>query len=150
MPNVGDPAPDFTATTDKGEELTLSSLRGKRVILYFYPKDNTPGCTKEACDFRDNLSGFGDKNTVVLGVSTDSVKSHQNFKSKFELPFTLVADPDKEIVEKYGVFVEKKNYGRTYMGVARTTFVIDEEGKITQVYNNVKVAGHVEAVLAGI
>ena len=150
MPNVGDIAPDFTATTDAGEELTLSSFRGKHVILYFYPKDNTSGCTKEACDFRDNLSSFDGKNTVILGVSTDSVKSHQNFKSKYELPFTLVADPDKEIVEKYGVFVEKKNYGRTYMGVVRTTFVIDEEGKIAQVFNKVKVAGHAEAVLAGL
>ena len=150
MPNVGELAPDFTATTDTGEELTLSSLRGKHVILYFYPKDNTSGCTKEACDFRDSFSGFGDKNTVVLGVSPDSVKSHQNFKSKHELPFTLVADPDKEIVEKYGVFVEKMNYGRKYMGVVRTTFVIDEEGTIAQVYNKVKVAGHVEAVLASL
>ena len=150
MPTIGETAPDFTGTTDAGEELTLSSLRGKKVVLYFYPKDNTSGCTKEACDFRDNLDAFGAKNTVVLGVSTDSVKSHQNFKGKYELPFTLVADPDKEIVGKYGVFVEKKNYGRTYMGIVRTTFLIDEEGKIEQVYNKVRVNGHVEAVLGAL
>jgi thioredoxin-dependent peroxiredoxin len=148
MPDVGEMAPDFTAETDSGENITLSALRGKKVILYFYPKDNTSGCTKEACDFRDNLASFTSKEAVILGVSPDSVKSHQNFKAKYELPFTLVADPDKEIVAKYGVFVEKKNYGRTYMGVVRTTFLIDESGKIEKVYNKVKVAGHVEAVLA--
>ena len=147
MPNVGDAAPDFTAQTDQGETLTLSSLKGKKVVLYFYPKDNTPGCTREACDFRDNAPAFADKNTVVLGVSTDSVKSHQGFKAKFDLPFTLVADPDKEIVQKYGVWREKKNYGKAYMGVVRSTFVIDEQGKIAKVYDGVKVNGHAEAVL---
>jgi thioredoxin-dependent peroxiredoxin len=150
MPDVGETAPDFTATTDSGEEITLSSLRGKKVVLYFYPKDNTSGCTKEACDFRDSLASFTSKDAVVLGVSTDSVKSHQNFKAKYELPFTLVADPEKEIVAKYGVFVEKKNYGRTYMGVVRTTYLIDEAGTIEKIYNKVKVAGHVEAVLADV
>ena len=150
MPDVGETAPDFTATTDSGEEITLSSLRGKKVVLYFYPKDNTSGCTKEACDFRDSLASFTSKDAVVLGVSTDSVKSHQNFKAKYELPLTLVADPEKEIVAKYGVFVEKKNYGRTYMGVVRTTYLIDEAGTIEKIYNKVKVAGHVEAVLADV
>ena len=148
MPAIGEMAPDFTAETDAGENLTLSSLRGKKVVLYFYPKDNTSGCTREACNFRDNLDAFTGKNTVIVGVSTDSVKSHQNFKGKYELPFVLVADPDKEIVAKYGVFVEKKNYGRSYMGVVRTTFLIDEAGKIAKTYDKVKVAGHVEQVLA--
>jgi len=148
MPDVGDMAPDFTATTDSGDEVTLSSLQGKKVVLYFYPKDNTTGCTREACDFRGNLEAFTAKDAVILGVSTDSVKSHQGFKAKHELPFTLVADPDKEIVQKYGVFVEKKNYGRSYMGVVCTTFLIDEAGMIEKVYNKVKVAGHVDAVLA--
>jgi peroxiredoxin Q/BCP len=150
MPNIGDLAPDFTATTDTGEEFTLSSLRGRRVVLYFYPKDNTTGCTKEACDFRDSIASFADKNTVIIGVSPDSVKSHQNFKSKHELTFTLVADTDKQIVGKYGVFVEKINYGRKYMGVVRATFVIDEDGKVTQAHNKVKVNGHVEALLASL
>ncbi len=148
MPIVREMAPDFTAETDSGEQNTLSSLRGEKVVLYFYPKDNTSGCTREACDFRDNLEAFTSKDAVILGVSPDSVKSHQNFKAKHELPFLLVADPEKEIVAKYGVFVEKQNYGRTYMGVVRTTFLIDEAGKIEKVYNKVKVAGHVEAVLA--
>jgi peroxiredoxin Q/BCP len=150
MPAVGDSAPDFTATTDTGEELSLSSLLGKKVILYFYPKDNTSGCTREACDFRDNLDALAAKNAVVLGVSTDSVKSHQNFKGKYDLPFTLLADPDKDLVEKYGVYVEKKNYGRTYMGVVRTTFVIDEAGKIEKVFNKVKINGHIDEVLASV
>jgi peroxiredoxin Q/BCP len=147
MPNVGDSAPDFTAQTDSGETLTLSSLKGKKVVLYFYPKDNTPGCTQEACEFRDNADAFAGRNAVVLGVSTDSVKSHQNFKSKYGLPFPLVADPDKEIVQKYGVWREKKNYGKSYMGVVRSTFLIDEQGKIAKIYDGVRVKGHAEAVL---
>ena len=148
MPYVGEMAPDFTAAADSGENITLSALRGKKVVLYFYPKDNTSGCTREACDFRDNLEAFTSKDAVILGVSPDSVKSHQNFKSKYELPFTLVADPEKEIAAQYGVFVEKMNYGRKYMGVVRTTFLIDEAGTIAKVYSKVKVAGHVETVLA--
>ena len=148
MPSIREMALDFTAETDSGEQLTLSSLRGKKVVLYFYPKDNTSGCTKEACEFRDNLDAFTGKNTVVVGVSTDSVKTHQNFRDKYEISFTLVADPDKEIVAKYGVYVEKKNYGRTYMGVVRKTFLIDEAGKITKAYDKVRVAGHVDQVLA--
>ena len=149
MSDIGDIAPGFTSETDQGAGISLSSLRGKKVVLYFYPKDNTPGCTREACDFRDSLPAFTAKGVVVLGVSTDSVKSHLNFKVKFDLPFTLVADPKKDIVAKYGVFVEKQNYGHTYMGVARTTFLIDETGTIEKIYNKVRVAGHVEAVLAG-
>ena len=147
MVKVGDAAPGFTAADDTGAEFTLSTLHGRKVVLYFYPKDNTPGCTQEACDFRDLSPALPEKNAVVIGVSTDSVRSHQNFKSTHSLPFTLVADPDKEIVNSYGVWVEKKNYGRSYMGVARTTFVIDEEGVVERVFENVKVKGHAGAVL---
>ena len=150
MPEVGQMAPDFTAVTDAGEEIRLSSLRGRKVVLYFYPKDNTPGCTQEACDFRDRQAAFEAQNAVVLGVSTDSAKSHQGFKSKHGLPFTLLADPDKELVSTYGVYREKKQYGRTYMGTVRTTFVIDESGKIAQVFDNVRVNGHADAVLEAI
>ena len=146
MVKVGDAAPDFTAADDTGAEFTLGSLRGSKVVLYFYPKDNTPGCTQEACDFRDLSPALTEKDSVVIGVSTDSVKSHQNFKGKYSLPFTLVADPNKEIVNKYGIWVEKKNYGRSYMGVARTTFVIDKEGVVEHVFENVKVKGHAGAV----
>ena len=150
MPEVGEMAPDFTAVTDAGEEIRLSSLRGRKVVLYFYPKDNTPGCTQEACDFRDRQAAFEAQNAVVLGVSTDSAKSHQGFKSKHGLPFTLLADPDKELVSTYGVYREKKQYGRTYMGTVRTTFVIDESGKIAQVFDNVRVKGHADAVLEAV
>ena len=147
MPETGERAPDFTATTDAGEQISLSSLRGKKVVLYFYPRDNTPGCTQEACDFRDREEALAAKDAVVLGVSTDSVKSHQNFKAKHALPFTLLADPDKELVSAYGVYREKKQYGRSFMGTVRTTFVIDEEGTIANVFNSVKVKGHADAVL---
>ena len=147
MPEIGEPAPDFTATTDAGEQISLSSLRGKKVVLYFYPRDNTPGCTQEACDFRDRAEALAAKDAVVLGVSTDTVKSHQGFKAKHSLPFTLLADPDKELVSAYGVYREKKQYGRSFMGTVRTTFVIDEEGVIANVFNSVKVNGHADAVL---
>ena len=147
MLKVGDPAPDFTAPDDAGGEFALAALRGKKVILYFYPKDNTPGCTQEACDFRDLASAAEAKGAVVVGVSPDSPKSHAGFKAKHALPFALVADPDKEIVNKYGVWVEKKNYGRSYMGVARTTFVLDEHGSVARVFENVKVKGHANAVV---
>lgn len=144
---VGDPAPDFTAQTDAGDALTLSALRGKPVVLYFYPKDNTPGCTREACDFRDQHAAFAKKKAVVLGVSPDSVKSHAGFKTKHELPFTLVADPDKAIANAYGVFAEKNMYGKKVMGIVRTTFLIDKQGKIAAIWPKVKVDGHVTAVL---
>ena len=150
MPGVGETAPDFTAVTDTGEEIRLSSLRGRKVVLYFYPKDNTPGCTQEACDFRDRQAAFEAQNAVVLGVSTDSAKSHLGFKSKHGLPFTLLANPDKELVGTYGVYREKQQYGRTYMGTVRTTFVIDESGKIAKVFDNVRVKGHADAVLEAI
>ena len=150
MPEIGELAPDFTAVTDAGEEIRLSSLRGRKVVLYFYPKDNTPGCTQEACDFRDRQAAFEAQNAVVLGVSIDSAKSHQGFKSKHDLPFTLLADPDKVLVGTYGVYREKQQYGRTYMGTVRTTFVIDESGRIARVFDNVRVKGHVDAVLEAV
>jgi len=134
MLKVGSKAPDFTAPTDGGGKISLKDFKGKTVVLYFYPKDNTSGCTAEACDFRDTTAQFKKKKAVVLGVSPDSVKSHDNFKSKFELPFPLLADEDHKIAEKYGVWVEKKNYGKTYMGVQRSAFLIDERGAIEQAW----------------
>lgn len=145
--DVGDIAPDFNLATDSGGELSLSSLRGKKIVLYFYPKDMTPGCTTEAEGFRDAIGAFGAANTEIIGVSKDSVKRHDNFKAKYDLPFTLVADVDGEACEAYGVWVEKKNYGRTYMGIERSTFLIDEKGKITQMWRKVRVKGHVDNVL---
>lgn len=128
--NVGDPAPDFTAVTDTGDTLRLSDLRGKRVVLYFYPKDDTPGCTAQACGFRDQYPVIEEKNAVVLGVSPDSAQSHRKFKTKYNLPFTLLVDEDHAIAEAYGVWAEKSMYGKKYMGVERSHFVIDENGKI--------------------
>src|SRR5437763_8073170 len=127
---TGDQAPNFEAPTDSETPIKLSDLRGKRVVLYFYPKDDTTGCTTQACAFRDSYPAIEGKNSIVLGVSPDSVKSHQKFKAKYSLPFTLVADPDHSIAEKYGVWTEKSMYGRKYMGVSRSHFVIDEPGKI--------------------
>jgi len=150
MLQPGDVAPDFTAETDAGERITLSALRGKKVVLYFYPKDNTTGCTQEACDFRDHEALFSEKNAVILGVSTDTQKSHAGFKRKHNLPFTLIADPNKEIVQQYGVYREKTLYGRMSLGTVRSTFVIDEQGRIEKVYDGVRVKGHAEAVLAAI
>ena len=147
MLEVGARAPDFTATTDTGEQISLSSLRGKKVVLYFYPRDNTPGCTQEACDFRDREEALAAKGAVVLGVSTDSAASHEKFKAQHALPFTLLADPEKELVSAYGVYQEKKQYGRSFMGVVRTTFVIDADGVIANVFEKVKVKGHADAVL---
>jgi peroxiredoxin Q/BCP len=135
---VGDSAPDFTATTDSGATIKLSDYRGKRVVLYFYPKDDTPGCTTQACGFRDNYLAIEEKNAVVLGVSPDGAKSHQKFKTKFNLPFTLVADEDHSIAEAYGVWVEKSMYGKQYMGIERSHFVIDENGKIVDAQVKVK------------
>lgn len=145
--NIGDPAPDFTANTNGEGELTLNDLKSKWVVLYFYPKDNTSGCTKEACAFRDNMDAIAGRGAEVVGVSPDSVKSHDNFIKKHELNFRLVSDPEKEICQKYGCWVEKKMYGRTYMGVQRSTFIIDPEGIIRKIYPKVKVAGHVEKVI---
>ncbi|MCH7607334.1 MAG: thioredoxin-dependent thiol peroxidase [Chloroflexi bacterium] len=150
MLKIGEKAPEFTAVTDTGAEISLSSLRGKKVVLYFYPRDNTPGCTTEACDFRDRAEALAAKDAVVLGVSTDTVASHEKFKAKYDLPFTLLADPDKELVSAYGVYQEKKQYGRSFMGTVRTTFVIDEGGTITSVFEKVKVKDHADAVLASL
>lgn len=147
MLNVGDMAPEFLGTTDSGEEVSLKDFTGKKVVLYFYPKDDTPGCTREACSFRDNIGLVQEKNAVVVGVSVDSVKSHQKFKEKYDLPFLLISDQDKELVQSYGVWKEKINYGRKYMGTERTTVVIDERGRIAKIFNNVKVDGHTDQVL---
>jgi peroxiredoxin Q/BCP len=146
--SAGTAAPDFTLPTDGGGSLTLSELRGRPVILYFYPRDDTPGCTVEACAFRDNLLNFQGVNAAVLGVSTDSVQSHDRFKAKFQLPFPLLADEDHKVAEAYGVWVEKNRYGRKYMGTERSTFLIDADGRIARVWNKVKVEGHAEEVLA--
>lgn len=131
-PNVGDPAPSFTALTDSGETITLEQFRGKRVILYFYPKDDTPGCTTQSCGFRDRFPVIEEKNAVVLGVSPDGQKSHQKFKTKHNLPFTLLVDADHAISEAYGVWGEKSMMGRKYMGIIRSHFVIDEGGTVIQ------------------
>lgn len=142
----GQAAPDFTLDTDGDGKISLDELKGKKVVLYFYPKDNTSGCTKEACAFRDTMDELADKNVVVVGVSPDSIKSHDNFKSKHELNFTLASDPDHEVAEKYGAWGEKKMYGKTYMGIIRSTFLIDEEGNIAETWYKVRVNGHVDKV----
>lgn len=144
---VGMKAPGFRAQTDEGKELSLADLRGKKVVLYFYPRDNTPGCTREACAFRDGLAQLKRQGAVVLGVSTDPVASHLGFKEKFKLNFPLLSDARKEIVQAYGVWKEKSLYGRKTMGLERTTFVIDEEGKVLKVFPKVQVDGHFEEVL---
>jgi peroxiredoxin Q/BCP len=144
---VGDPAPDFTMPTDGGGRLTLSSLKGNNVILYFYPKDDTSGCTKEACGFRDALPYFAKANAVVIGVSRDSVASHNKFKARHDLPFALVSDEDGMMCQAYGTWVKKSMYGRTYMGVERATFLVDKQGKLRGIWRRVKVPGHVEEVL---
>jgi len=131
--SIGEQAPNFSALTDQGESLSLADLRGKRVLLYFYPKDDTSGCTTQACGFRDNYPAITEKNAVVLGVSPDGVESHQKFKSKYDLPFTLLVDSDHAIAEAYGTWGEKSMYGKKYMGVIRSHFVIDEAGKLVDV-----------------
>jgi peroxiredoxin Q/BCP len=152
----GDPAPDFRAVTDGDTQVSLATLTaaaaaqgdGGVAILYFYPKDDTPGCTTEACDFRDNLARLGGElNAVVFGVSPDSVKSHLRFKDKYELPFTLISDPDHEMAEAYGVWREKTLYGRKSVGIVRSTFVIDAAGKLVHVFDNVRAKGHVDRVI---
>ncbi len=146
MPTIGKSAPAFTLDTDAGERLSLKELKGKPVVLYFYPKDDTSGCTTEACEFRDAFPRFKKSKAVILGVSPDSVKSHQKFKAKYDLPFTLLADTEHEVAEKYGVWKEKSMYGRKYMGIERTTFVIDGAGKIVKIFSKVKPAGHADEV----
>jgi peroxiredoxin Q/BCP len=144
----GKKAPDFTAPTDGGGKIKLSDLRGRPVILYFYPKDNTSGCTKQACDFRDNLAAFNKAKAQVIGISRDSAKSHDGFKKKFGLTFPLVADEDGKVCEKYGTWVEKSLYGRKYMGIERATFLIDGTGTVRRIWRKVKVPGHIAEVLA--
>ncbi|MBK4718178.1 thioredoxin-dependent thiol peroxidase [Azospirillum sp. YIM DDC1] len=144
---AGAPAPDFTMPTDGGGSVTLSALRGKPVVLYFYPKDDTSGCTSEACGFRDQLPDFSGLDAVIIGVSKDSVASHDKFKAKYELPFTLASDKEAGVAEAYGVWVEKSMYGRKYMGLERATFLIDKDGIVRNVWRKVKVTGHVAAVL---
>ncbi len=139
-------APQFTLPDQNGNRISLKDFNGKKVVLYFYPKDNTPGCTKEACDFRDSIEEFKKIKAVVLGVSPDSVESHKKFAEKYDLPFPLLSDPEKKVLNKYGVWKEKSMYGRKYMGVERTTVVIDEQGKIIKIFPKVKVKGHVEEV----
>ena len=145
---AGDKAPDFTLPTDGGGKVTLSKLRGSKVVLYFYPKDDTSGCTAEACGFRDNLPKFKKMDAVVVGISRDSVTAHDKFKKKYELPFALASDEKGEVTERYGVWVEKSMYGRKYMGIERATFLIDEKGVVREIWHKVKVPGHVEAVMA--
>jgi peroxiredoxin Q/BCP len=143
---VGKKAPDFTAPTDGGKTLKLSELRGKPVVLYFYPKDDTPGCTTEACGFRDAAPDFKKLKAHVIGISKDSVARHDKFKAKYELNFPLVSDEDGKICEKYGTWIEKSLYGRKYMGIERATFLIDKEGVVRKIWNGVKVKGHVDEV----
>ncbi len=147
MLEEGTQAPEFTLPDENGTEISLSQFRGKKVVIYFYPKDDTPGCTKEACNFRDNYDAILEKGAVVLGVSADSQKSHQNFKSKYELPFYLLSDPDKTMIQQYGAWGEKQMYGKAYEGVIRSTYVIDEDGKIAKVFPKVKPAEHGAEVL---
>lgn len=147
MLKEGDIAPDFTAKNQNGEDVKLSDFRGQRVVLYFYPKDDTPGCTKEACSLRDSFDVFEEKNIKILGVSNDDEKKHQKFISKYALPFDLLADTDKSLVNLYGVYGEKSMYGKKYMGINRKTFLIDENGKIAKIFDKVKVAEHAKEVL---
>jgi peroxiredoxin Q/BCP len=142
MIREGDIAPDFTLAADDGSTVKLSALRGKTVVLYFYPKDDTPGCTTEACNFRDNLSMLTSRGAVVLGVSPQDIKSHVKFKEKYSLTFPLLADTDHAVAEAYGTWGLKQQYGREYMGILRTTFVIDEKGIVKKVFEKVKVEGH--------
>lgn len=147
---VGKKAPDFTAADDQGKEVSLKELKGKKVILYFYPKDDTPGCTKEACAFRDGIAQIKKKGAVVLGVSADSVDSHGKFKKKFDLIFSLLSDTDKKLIQDYGVWKEKSMYGKKYMGIERTTVIIDEQGKVARLFPKVKVDGHFDEVMGAL
>jgi thioredoxin-dependent peroxiredoxin len=144
---AGMAAPNFTLEANNGEKISLSDFQGKNIVLYFYPKDMTPGCTTEACDFRDQYENFEALNAVILGVSPDPVNKHVKFVEKYGLPFLLLADPDHQVAEAYGVWQLKKNYGKEYMGIERSTFVIDKEGKVAKEWRKVKVKGHVEEAL---
>lgn len=148
MIDVGDPAPDFALASDRGDVVRLRELKGTRVVLFFYPKDNTPGCTQEACGFRDSMSAIEQQSATVLGVSPDPVASHQRFRDKHGLNFPLLADEDHAVAEAYGAWGKKRMYGREYEGIHRTTFVIGADGRVEKVYRKVRPAGHAEEVLA--
>ncbi len=148
--SAGDDVPAFELQSDTEGTVSSESLRGTKYVLYFYPKDDTPGCTTEACDFRDNMGRLESAGYRVFGVSPDSVKSHEKFRSKYDLTFPLLADPDHEAAEAFGVWREKQNYGKTYTGLVRSTFVVDEDGKLAHVFDNVRAKGHVERVLRDI
>lgn len=147
---IGDAAPDFTLPANGNQTISLSDYKGKKVVLYFYPKDDTPGCTKESCSFRDHKKDFEDVNAQIIGISKCSVKKHDKFVEKYQLNFPLVSDEENTICEAYGTYVEKNMYGRKYMGIERSTFLIDEDGKIAALWRKVKVPSHVEAVKATI
>ena len=147
---IGDKAPDFSLPTQSGQTVSLKSLKGKQVVLYFYPKDDTPGCTKEACGFRDSIKSIEKANTVVLGVSMDDVDSHQKFITKYGLPFSLLCDEDGTVSKAYGVYKKKNMYGKTYWGIERSTFIIDEAGKLKTLFRKVKVDGHIDEVQAAL
>jgi peroxiredoxin Q/BCP len=144
---IGDRAPDFTLESDTGQKVSLKDLRGKKVVLYFYPRDNTPGCTREACNFRDSLGSITSKDAVVFGVSNDSINSHKNFKQKYSLNFPLLSDPDKEVSKAYGVYKLKDLYGIKHWGVERSTFLIDKDGKIAKIWRKVRVDDHRDEVI---
>ena len=144
---IGDRAPDFSLENDKGEKVSLKDFRGKQVVLYFYPRDNTPGCTREACSFRDSLGSMTAKDAVVLGVSNDNINSHKKFKQKYSLNFPLLSDPNKEVSKAYGVYKLKNSYGIKHWGIERSTFIIDGVGKITKMWRKVKVDGHRDEVV---
>lgn len=146
--DIGTKAKNFTLQNQDGKEVSLSDFKGKKIVLYFYPKDNTPGCTREAQGFKEHIDEFTKKNAVVIGISKDSVKSHNNFSCKYELPFNILSDESTEIIDAYGAWQLKKNYGREYMGIVRSTYIIDEKGNVAKTYKVAKVDGHVEQVLA--
>ncbi len=144
--NIGDAAPDFTMPTDGDGEVSLKDFKGQKLVLYFYPKDDTPGCTREACGFKDTLEDFNTLNTAIIGISKCSVAKHDKFKAKYDLNFPLASDENSDVCERYGTWVEKNMYGRKYMGIERATFLIDENGKIAQIWRKVKVKEHIQAV----